>query len=94
MSGVVKAGKRLGVQLTYADGSDWFESWSPRNGNSNAEGQWSQWVDLALRILQDPLTELVRPEARTAVARLELRDFYDEVDVELTEDQIRERFKL
>lgn len=88
----VRAGKRLGVDWQpWMD--DWFVSHSPRNSNSEAEGQWGQWVDLALRILQDPLTKLTRPEAYEAVAALEQRDFYDGTDRELTEDELRERFR-
>lgn len=87
----VKAGKRLGVQwCPWMD--DWFTSWSPRNSNSNAEGPWAQWVDLALRILQDPMTAAVRPDAHEAVSGLAQRDFYDEADVYVTAEQLRERF--
>jgi hypothetical protein len=71
---------------------DWFASWSPRNSNTGAEGPWAHWVDLALKILQDPMTEIVRPEARAAVAGLEPRDFYDDWDAEVGETQLRERF--
>ncbi|NKU06949.1 hypothetical protein GS872_02025 [Rhodococcus hoagii] len=57
----LSSGKRCGVQWTpWMD--DWFTSWSPRNGNNHAEGPWDHWVDLALRILADPMTKLVRPE--------------------------------
>lgn len=86
-----QAGKRLGVQWCTWMG-DWFTSWSPRNSNSNAEGPWGHWVDLALRILQDPMTATVRPDAHEAVAGLGLRDFYGEVDVSLTDEQLAERF--
>lgn len=88
---VTSAGKRLGVQWMPHMG-DWFTSWSPRNCNSNAEGPWAQWVDLALRILLDPMTAIVRPDARAAVAGLDLRDFYDESDAPLTEEMLRQRF--
>lgn len=88
---VISAGKRIGVQwCPWA--ADWFTSWSPRNSNSNAEGPWDHWVELALRILQDPLTDLVRPEARDAVLRLDVRDYYGEVDRSLTDAELRERF--
>jgi hypothetical protein len=88
---VASSGKRCGVQWTpWMD--DWFTSWSPRNGNNNAEGPWAHWVDLALRILNDPMTKLVRPEAHEAVQTLDLRAFYDEADVTLTEQQLIERF--
>jgi hypothetical protein len=88
----IQAGKRLGVWWTPWMG-DWFTSWSPRNDNNHAEGPWVQWVDLALRILRDPMTATVRPDAHEAVAGLELRDFYDDADVHLTEAQLRERFR-
>lgn len=85
------AGKRLGVQwCPWMD--DWFTSWSPRNSNSNAEGPWDQWVDLALMILHDPLTAKVRPEAQAAVADVKPIGFYDEARTYLTEDDLAERF--
>lgn len=88
----VSAGKRLGVQWCPWMG-DWFTSWSPRNSNSNAEGPWAHWVDLAVRILQDPMTATVRPDAHEAVAALKTRDFYDEADVSLTDEQLDGRFR-
>ena len=87
---VHKAGKRLGLQ--WAPHGDWFVSWSPRNSNSNAEGQWDQWVDLAIAILADPLTGKTRPGAQAAVQHLETQDFYSEVGIELTEADLAERF--
>lgn len=61
MSYTVAAGKRLAVeQSEWLDG--WFTSASPRNGNSNAEGQWCQWVHLARQILAHPLTAETMPE--------------------------------
>ena len=47
---VIQSGKRCGMEHAPWMG-DWFTSWSPRNGNSNAEGPWEHWVDLAVRIL-------------------------------------------
>lgn len=47
---------------------DFFTSWSPRNSNNLAEGPWDQWVDLALMILNDPMTDIVRPDLFRAVA--------------------------
>lgn len=86
-----QSGKRCGMQWTpWMD--DWFTSWSPRNDNHNAEGPWAHWVDLALRILQDPLTQLVRPDAADAVKELEQRDFYSEADRYLTNDELVARF--
>lgn len=88
----VSAGKRLGVQWAPWMG-DWFTSWSPRNSNSNAEGQWDQWVDLAIQILRDPLTEKVRPEARAAALQLQTYGFYAEVRTRLTDSDLDERFR-
>jgi hypothetical protein len=71
---------------------DWFMSYSPRNDNSNAEGQWDQWVSLALQILQHPATRLVRPEAHAAVQELDPKRFYSEVERGLTEEEVVELF--
>lgn len=84
-------GKRCGVQWAPWMG-DWFTSWSPRNSNNHAEGTWDHWVDLAIAILQDPLTDLVRPQAKAAVAALETRNFYDESDRHLTDEELTLRF--
>ena len=47
----IKAAKRCGVQkCEWLPG--WYVSWSPRNGNNNAEGGWSDWVALAHEILR------------------------------------------
>lgn len=59
---VIGAGKRLGVQEPMWMGGDWFTSWSPRNGNNNAEGPWCQWVHLARLILADERTGAHMPE--------------------------------
>lgn len=86
----VSAGKRCGVQWApWMD--DWFTSWSPRNSNNHAEGPWDHWVDLALRILADPMTKLVRPE----VFDEEYRglDHYSESSRPLTADELADRFK-
>jgi hypothetical protein len=88
---VISAGKRCGVNWTPWMG-DWFVSHSPRNGNSNAEGPWDHWVDLAIRILRDPMTAKVRPEAHAAAAGLEMQEFYDEANVHLDDEDLRERF--
>lgn len=46
----IEAGRRLGVERSgWLTG--WFTSWSPRNDNSNAEGSWSEWVELAHAII-------------------------------------------
>lgn len=89
---VAHGGKRCAIVWDTWIG-DWFASQSPRNGNSNAEGPWDHWVDLAIAILQDPLTEKVRPEARAAVAQLGRKNFYDESGVELTDEDLMARFK-
>lgn len=89
----LSSAKRCGVQWAPWMG-DWFTSWSPRNSNSNAEGTWDHWVDLAIGILQDSMTELVRPEAHAiAVAQLKRFDFYDESNRELTEAELNARFR-
>lgn len=86
----VSAGKRLGVRWCPWMG-DWFTSWSPRNDNESAEGSWDHWVDLALKILADPMTEIVRPDAYRAGP--EPIGFYAETNVDLTPDQLRDRFE-
>lgn len=83
------AGKRCGVQWAPGMG-DWFTSWSPRNDDNNAEGFWDHWVDLALAILRDPLTEIVRPEVYWPDTPI--RDFYDEAGRYLTKDELNARF--
>lgn len=72
---------------------DWFTSYSPRNSNHNAEGTWDHWVDLAVKILADPLTETVRPEAYRVGRTLAVHDFYDESNRSLTDQELAERFK-
>ena len=71
---------------------DWFASYSPRNSNSNAEGTWDHWVQIALSILQHPATAVVRPEAHEAVKGLTNTDFYDESARDLTDDEIADLF--
>lgn len=85
----VNAGKRCAVDWYPAFG-DWFMSCSPRNRNSNAEGPWAHWVDLALQILQDPLTAKTRPDAHAAVQALQLCIYQGDVD--LTDTDLRDRF--
>lgn len=84
-------GKRLGMERSEWLG-DWFMSFSPRNSNSNAEGQWDQWVSLALQILQHPATEVVRPEAHAAVQGVDPKDFYDEVSRGLSDEEVTTLF--
>jgi hypothetical protein len=87
----IQVGKRCGVQWTPWMG-DYFTSWSPRNANSNAEGPWDHWVDLAIEILRDPLTAIVRPEAHQLAQQLATLGFYDESNRALTDGELRERF--
>lgn len=47
---VARAGRRLAVQRS-AWLNDWYISYSPRNDNQNAEGDWAEWVALAREIL-------------------------------------------
>lgn len=88
---VIGAAKRCGVQWAPWMG-DWFTSWSPRNSNNNAEGSWDHWVDLAIKILKDPMTAKIRPDAHIAVADVAVFDFYDESRTLLTDDELVERF--
>lgn len=87
----VPAGKRLALDWAPWMG-DWFVSSSPRNGNTNAEGQWDQWVDLAIGILKDPLTALARPEAHAAAQGLMTCNFYSEANRYLTDEELIQRF--
>ena len=87
---VVRAAKRCGVQWAPWMG-DWFTSWSPRNGNSNAEGTWDHWVELAIKVLRDPLTKIVHPEAHELGIRLEPRSFYDDSGRTLTDGELAAR---
>lgn len=83
------AAKRCGMQWTPWMG-DWFTSFSPRNGNNNAEGSWEHWVTLAQQILNDPLTALVRPDVYQAVPAPPHR--YDETERNVTAVELHERF--
>lgn len=87
----LSGGKRCGVQWTPWMG-DWFTSWSPRNSNNHAEGPWDHWVDLAIQILQDPMTALVRPEAHKLAKGMEVKDFYTETGRDLTDAELEARF--
>ena len=87
----VPAGKRLALDWAPWMG-DWFVSSSPRNGNSNAEGPWDQWVDLAIGILKDPITALVRPDAHEAAHSLTTNNFYSEANRYLTDEELAGRF--
>ncbi|WP_156340232.1 hypothetical protein [Sphingomonas sp. Leaf17] len=47
----INGAKRCGIQRSdWLTG--WYVPWSPRNDNQNAEGPWSDWVDLARAILK------------------------------------------
>lgn len=87
-------GKRCGLVWDPWMG-DWFTSYSPRNGNSNAEGYWDHWVDLALMILRDELTGIVRPSVyETALECLpEPLDLYDGANRSLTDGELMKRFR-
>ena len=51
-------------------------------------------MDLAVRILRDPMTARVRPEAHELAQQLEARDFYDDADRYLSEAELLERFTV
>lgn len=85
-----EAGKRCGMAWTPWMG-DWFTSFSPRNWNTNAEGPWDHWVDLALHILADPLTKIVRPEVYVDTDKTV--GFHSEAQRYLTDDELADRFK-
>jgi hypothetical protein len=60
---IFAAAKRCGIRrCPWMTDGDWFTSWSPRNSNSNAEGTWAHWVNLAAFILSHPATKEVNPE--------------------------------
>ncbi len=52
----INAAKRLGIEYCDQMNVPWFQSYSPRNRNQNAEGTWADWVELAHRILDHPLS--------------------------------------
>ena len=87
----IAAAKRATIVWTPWMG-DWFVSHSPRNGNSNAEGTWDHWVNLALSILQHPATEIVRPDIHAGVRGLEVHELYSESERNLTADEIERLF--
>jgi len=84
-------GKRLGMERSEWL-NDWFMSFSPRNSNSNAEGPWDHWADLAVQILRHPATAVTWPDAHAAVQHLEPRNFYAEAGRPLTEAECDELF--
>lgn len=85
------AAKRLGIRWAPWMG-DWFVAWSPRNDNTHAEGEWDQWVDLAIQILQSPLTELTRPAAHEAVQGLGTENYYTGSKRYLEPDELQHHF--
>ena len=87
----IRDSKRASIVWTPWMG-DWFVSHSPRNDNSNAEGAWEHWVQLALSILQHPATEIVRPEVHAAVKSLQNTNLYSESNRTLTDDEIARLF--
>lgn len=90
----IQAGKRCAVVWTPWMG-DFFTSSSPRNDNSHAEGPWEHWVDLAIKILRDPMTEIVRPGAHAVVVDADLQPvgFYSEHGRDLTDEELMARFR-
>lgn len=87
----IASSKRASIVWTPWMG-DWFVSHSPRNGNSNAEGTWDHWVQIAVSILQHPATAIVRPEAHKAVSGLANTNFYSESNRELTDEEVADLF--
>lgn len=83
---VLKGGKRLGIRWTPWMG-DWFVSWSPRNDNEHAEGQWFQWAHLAAAILSHPMTRAVAPDLYRDDLPVR-RDLYTDADKEMAEQEI------
>jgi hypothetical protein len=68
---------------------DWFVSHSPRNGNENAEGPWSHWVQVALSILQHEFTDTVNPELRAAALAFENTNLYSEHPNQMSREHIK-----
>jgi hypothetical protein len=64
MKDYIASGRRLAVKKSeHMD--DWYVSYSPRNDNSNAEGDWAEWVDLAERILaEDKVRQMMPPKEK------------------------------
>lgn len=88
---VFQAGKRCGIQHFVPLG-DWFVSWSPRNENSNAEGHWAHFVNLAKFILSHPATEIVDKDAFMPQLKADPNMYNG--GVQLTEDQLKELFPV
>ena len=87
----LRSSKRASIVWTPWMG-DWFVSYSPRNGNENAEGTWDHWVQVALSIIQHPATAIVRPEAHAAVEQVENTDYYSESGRDLSDDEVESLF--
>lgn len=86
---IIRAAKRCGLSWAPQSG-DWFVAWSPRNGNTNAEGPWNHWATLAALILSNPLTAksapgLYRPDLKPA-------EVHTENPNPLTDQEIAEAF--
>lgn len=88
---VIQAAKRCGLNWNPWMG-DWFTSYSPRNDNHNAEGTWDHWVDFALKVLSDPMTHIVRPDAY--IQNPQTKEFYAQSDRILTEQELGNRFPV
>ena len=87
---IFNAAKRCGIQRCHDFENDWFSSWSPRNGNTNAEGIWAHWVNLAKFILSHPATEIVDPESYRPELKPDSSMYTG--GTELSEEQINQLF--
>jgi hypothetical protein len=88
---IFEAGKRCGIRRAEWMG-DWFMSWSPRNDNEYAEGQWAHWVNLAKFILSHPATEIVDRGAFSPNLKAD-PEMYTE-GKQLTQEQIQTFFPI
>lgn len=84
---LIDSAKRVGISWL-PDSGDLFVSYNPKTDRGSCEGPWDHWVDLAIQILQSPLTEIVRLDAYQAVGSLKSRGLYDSADRYLTKEEI------
>jgi hypothetical protein len=47
---IISSGRRLAIRKSDSL-DDWYVSYSPRNDNDCAEGNWKEWVELAHKII-------------------------------------------
>lgn len=88
---IFRAAKRCGIrQCEWMKNGDWFISWSPRNDNSNSEGTWAHWVNLARFILSHPATEIVDKEAYIPELKADISMYTG--GALLSEEQVKELF--